>query len=241
MKKNIMIFGVVGLLVVVLLAGNLGLFNNEVLAETDATLNVVSVNGAGSISVKPDIAFISIGVETENVDAGIAQNENKELMNSVMDALLASGLREDDIKTTNYAVYERYNYLDNGERDKYYAVVNTVEVKITDIEKVGEIIDLAAKAGSNQISSIRFGISNEDEVYNEALKLAMESAKMKANSIMSTFGKEAGAPAKVTETNSFAGVVRAEYSLAMDSKAAATPVSTGELTITANVSVEYNY
>lgn len=240
MNKNIISIGVIALLVVVLI-GNVGLFSNDTLAETDANLNIVTVNGAGSISVKPDIAYITIGVETEDADAGLAQNENKMIMSAVMKALLSNVSNEDDIKTTNYSIYDRYNYKDNGEREKYYLVSNSVEVTIRDIEIVGQIIDVAAKAGANQISSIRFGISNENEVYNEALKLAMESAKDKAKSIMSTFGKEVGAPYKVTETNSYSGVIRAEYSMAMDEKSISTPVSSGELTVTANVLVEYNY
>lgn len=245
MKKIIMTGSAIALIIMILFVGNLGLFEKEVLGETEIADNIVSVNGVGSITVKPDIAYISIGVETENIDAAVAQEENAKNMTAVMDAIKASGIKEDDIKTINYSIYNRYNYFENGDKEKYYVVSNTVEVTIRDISKVGDLIDATAKVKANQISSIRFGISNEDEVYSEALKLAMESAKLKATSIMSTFGedgKEPGIPSRVSETSYFSGVVRSEYAMDASEKSSfQTPISSGELTITANVSVEYSY
>jgi len=246
MKKSWMTVGLVALLVAVLLMGNLGGFSPEVMAETetvvsDMAVNVVSVSGVGSISVKPDIAYINVGVETQNADAGVAQKENATKMTAVMAALTKAGIKDEDIKTVQYSIYDRYDYLENGQDVKYYNVTNVVKVTVRDITKVGDVIDAASGAGSNQISSIQFGISNEDEVYQEALKAAMMSAKTKATSIMGTFGKTPGIPAKVTESSYYSGVVRMEYSaVAMDSKMS-TPVSSGELTVSANVTVEYNY
>lgn len=240
MKKNWIIGSIAAVLVAVLLIGNIGL-NNEVSADIDTSVNVVTVNGVGAITVKPDIAYINVGVETQNADAAIAQDENSEKMNKVMAALKNIGILEDDIKTVQYSVYDRQDYFDGGKGDKYYQVTNIVKVTVKDIEKVGEVIDVVSTAGANQVSSIQFGISNEDEVYQEALKLAMTSAKGKANSLLSTFGKSADEPSKISETSYFSGVVRAEYEMvAMDAKMS-TPVSSGELTVTANVTVEYNY
>jgi hypothetical protein len=58
-------------------------FNQEVQAVGEESLGTVSVSGSASISVKPDTGIISVGVETENADASIAQEENKEKMNKV--------------------------------------------------------------------------------------------------------------------------------------------------------------
>ena len=241
MKKSWMGIGIVALLVAVLLTGNLGGFTQEVIAETDDTVNVVSVSGVGTMTVKPDIAYINVGVETQDADASKAQQDNATKMTAVMAALKKAGIGEDDITTVQYSIYDRYDYLENEQDVKFYNVTNIVKVTVKDITKVGDVIDAVSTAGANQVSSIQFGISNEDEVYQEALKLAMTSAKTKATSIMSTFGKAPGIPAKVTESSYYSGAVRMEYSaVAMDAKMS-TPVSSGELTVTANVTVEYNY
>lgn len=232
--------GLAALLIAVLLIGNTGL-NNTVMADTDVKENIVSVNGVGSVTVKPDIAYINVGVETQNDDAGIAQTENAEQMTAVMAAIKALGIKDEDIKTQQYSIYDRIDYSENGSGDKYYLVTNIVKVTVQDIDQVGDVIDAAAGAGANQISSIQFGIKEEAEAYQSALKLAMESAKGKANAILSTFGEAADKPSKVSETSYFSGAVRMDYEMAFADAKASTPVSSGELTVTANVTVEYNY
>lgn len=241
MKKS-MIFSVVALLVAALLIGNSSLFTQEVQADIDDVMNTVTVNGVGSVTIKPDIAYVSVGVETSNVDANKAQAENAEAMNQVMDALKDSGIEADDIKTTQYSVYDRYDYIDGKQSNKTYQVTNMVQVTVKDIDQVGQVIDAASNAGANSVSNIQFGIADESEAYQEALKLAMTSAEGKAEAILSTFGEVVTAPSKVTETSYFSGVVRSDYSYGKAEMAVMdTPVSSGELTVTANVTVEYTY
>ncbi|MBN2796036.1 MAG: SIMPL domain-containing protein [Clostridia bacterium] len=241
MKKTMM-FGVVALLVAALFIGNSGIFTQEAQADVDGIANVVSVNGVGSITVKPDIAYISVGVETSDADANKAQTDNSKAMNEVMAALKALGIKDDDIKTTQYSVYDRYDYIDGKQTNKTYQVTNMVQVTVRDINQVGDVIDAASLAGANSVSNIQFGIADESAAYQEALKLAMASAKGKAEAILGTFGEVVTAPSKVTETSYFSGVVRSDYAYAKAEMAVMdTPVSSGELTITANVTVEYTY
>lgn len=237
--KKIFSLSIIAVLVAMLLVGTMSL-TQEAAAEAGTTENVVSVSGVGTVTVKPDIAYINVGVETQDKDASAAQKENATKMSAVMAALKKAGIADKDIKTVQYSIYDRYDYLENGTDVKYYAVTNMVQVTVRDIDKVGDVIDAVANAGSNQISSIQFGISNEDEVYQEALKLAMTSAKSKATAIMGTFGKTPGTPVRVSESSYYGGAVRMDYNVMAEAKMA-TPVSAGELTVTANVSVDYNY
>ncbi len=238
--KKILSLGIITMLVAMLIVGTMNV-TQEVSATTEETQSIVSVSGIGTVTVKPDIAYINIGVETQDKDAAIAQSDNATKMTAVMAALKKAGIADEDITTVQYSIYDRYDYLENGEDVKYYAVNNIVKVTVNDVTKVGDVIDAAAGAGSNSISSIQFGISNEDVVYQEALKLAMTSAKAKATAIMGTFGKEPGMPSRVSESSYFSGAVRMEMSAVMVDTKMSTPISTGELTITANVSVDYNY
>ena len=87
MKKSSITVGLIAILVAVLLMGSFGGFAPEVMAETSTRENVVSVSGIGTMTVKPDIAYINVGVETQDPDAAVAQQENAKLMTSVMTAL----------------------------------------------------------------------------------------------------------------------------------------------------------
>jgi len=203
---------------------------------------LVTVQGVGEVTVKPDMATINIGVETQDTDAAFAQSSNARLMDEVSKAIKALGITEDELQTSQYNIYKNRNYGDETQ-EEYYVVSNTLTVTVNDIIKVGAIIDASSKAGANKINSISFGIKDESKYYQEALKNAMSSAKGKATTIMATFGKKPSIPFNVSESNYYGGAVRANYSMDMDvaEKSLATPIEAGDLTITANVSVQYDY
>jgi len=246
MKKKLLTMGV-SIMALILLVGGINsmVSSDVVLADTGDSQRLVTVNGVGEILVTPDQATISIGVQTKNDDAKIAQEENATLMSAVIEAIKNTGVPEKDIKTSGYSLYQGYDDVisDSVENKKIYYANNNVSVTINDIENVGQIIDIATKAGANNINSIQFSISDDSVYYQQALTLAMENAKGKAETIMKTFSKTAGEPYSVTEI-SYGGTYSTYSNVrTMDemTKASTTPVEAGGITITANVSVSYDY
>ncbi len=244
--KNKLMAGVSIMLMVALVVGVIA-----VNAPTDLSMantegvdpRLVSVQGLGEIVVTPDLAFIDIGVQTKNADAAVAQKDNAKLMTAVVEAIKAAGIKAEDIKTTGYNLYQTYDYVLEKQSDPYFIANNTVNIKISDITKVGAIIDTATAAGANTVNSIRFTVADDSKVYQEALKLAMADAKGKATAIMSTYGKAPGLPYAITEASNGGGLFY-DYYPAKGAEAAmdtATPIESGEITITANVTVSYDY
>lgn len=210
----------------------------------DTEMRLVTVNGEGKIVVTPDLAYIDIGVQTKNKDAAVAQQENAKLMTAVVNAIKASGVKAEDIKTTGYNLYQTYDYSPEKQSDPYYVANNTVNVKIKDITKVGQIIDTATTSGANTINSIRFTVADDSKYYQEALKLAMTNAKGKATAIMSTFSLTPGVPHSVSEASYGGSIYYDYYPVKGMGDAAAemsTPIESGDITITANVTVSYDY
>ena len=60
--------------------------------------NTLTVTGTGKISVKPDVAYLELGVRTLDKDAKKAQDENKAIMNTIMTKLSSLNIEEKDIK-----------------------------------------------------------------------------------------------------------------------------------------------
>lgn len=214
----------------------------------------IVVSGKGEIKVKPDVAYINIGVETFDVDANKAQQDNANQMTKIMDALKKLGITDKEIKTTQYNIYKTYKpvntkmgmpNVDMDNRVEGYNCNNMLEVTINDITATGKVIDAASKAGANNVYNIRFGIKDNEKYYAEALKKAVGDAKNKANSIASAVGVTVDKPFKVVENSG--GYSPYIYRDAMMKAETAsygnysTPVEAGELTISANVSVEYQY
>jgi uncharacterized protein YggE len=222
-------------------------FSENTASAQETEENTITVSGKGIVKVKPDTAYIRIGVETRGTDAKKAQQENARVMEDVTAKLKSFGIKDDDIKTVSYGLYPLDRY-DEKTRKSYiyeYRVTNIVEVVVRDIDSTGEVIDGVSAVGSNKISSIRFGIEDTEKYYNEALSAAVVNASGKAEAIAKGLGVTLKGAKNVQEISSGGPiVVRDSISLAKTVEStdmAATPISTGEMEVSAMVSVQYAY
>ena len=206
----------------------------------------ITVQGSSSVTAAPTIAYVSIGVTTFNKNAATAQGENAVKMDRVYKTLASLGINKDKIKTLNYNISPRYDYKNNVATLAGYNVINSIRVTVMDLKKVSDVLDMTVKEGVNQSNSISFGVTDEerDKLYLQALSQAVVNAKEKANTIATAAGITISKPANIIEGSS-AHFVQPNYR-AMDmakmaSEAAPTPISEGEMTIGANVTVIYDY
>ena len=215
-------------------------------AEQVKERKTITVQGSSSVTVAPTIAYVSIGVTTFNKNAATAQSENAAKMDRVYKTLASLGIKKEKIKTVNYNISPRYDYKNNVATLTGYNVINSIRVTVMDLKKVSDVLDMTVKEGVNQSNSISFGVTDEerDKLYLQALSQAVVNAKEKANTIATAAGITISKPANIIEGSS-AHFVQPNYR-AMDmakmaSEAAPTPISEGEMTIGANVTVIYDY
>jgi len=150
--------------------------------------NTISVTGEGIMYTKPDIAMVSLSVVSEGKRVVDVQNENSGKTNKVIKFLKESGIEEKDIKTTGYNLYPTYDYETRTPQIVGYSITQTVEVKVRDLGKVGDILEGAVTNGANQISSLYFKVDKDEEFKEQARKLAIEDAKDKAEKLASQLG-----------------------------------------------------
>ena len=215
-------------------------------AEQVKERKTITVQGSSSVTAAPTIAYVSIGVTTFNKNAATAQSENAVKMDRVYKTLASLGIKKDKIKTVNYNISPRYDYKNNVATLAGYSVINSIRVTVMDLKKVSDVLDMTVKEGVNQSNSISFGVTDEERnrLYLQALSRAVSNAKEKANTIATAAGITISKPANIIEGSS-AHFVQPNYR-AMDmakmaSEAAPTPISEGEMTIGANVTVIYDY
>lgn len=211
--------------------------NDQMHIDKDHTL---LVNGEGIVQASPDQATITLGVRTENIDPATAQQENAILVANVLKAMTSLGIPDDQIKTTDYRIEPQYDYQDGKEVFRNYKVTHMIEILTSQINQVGAIVDTAVKNGANSVSHIRFSLANPELVYNQALSISLRNAYQKALAITKTIRTTlVPTPLKVVELSGEPLPVL--YQANVFSKAAATPIQPGELTISARVQVEYEY
>ncbi len=215
-------------------------------AEQVKERKTITVQGSSNVTAAPTIAYVSIGVTTFNKNAATAQSENAVKMDRVYKTLASLGIKKDKIKTVNYNISPRYDYKNNVATLAGYNVINSIRVTVMDLKKVSDVLDMTVKEGVNQSNSISFGVTDEERnrLYLQALSRAVSNAKEKANTIATAAGITISKPANIIEGSS-AHFVQPNYR-AMDmakmaSEAAPTPISEGEMTIGANVTVIYDY
>ena len=220
----------------------------SVAAATQATCdeNVIHSYGSGNVIGTPDRAQVTFSVQTENIDVKTAQMTNAVQMTKVIDALVAAGLPKDALKTTGYniyPVYEDYSKSPFEQKIKTYQVTNTLTVTLHDVNRTGEVIDVAVANGVNQASSIQFMLSDAQAqvLRTEALKKAVALARADADTVASELGVTIVGVKSADISGGYAPVLFENYQAgnAMTKSAAPTPIQPGDVTVTAQVSVTY--
>jgi uncharacterized protein YggE len=220
----------------------------SVAAATQATCdeNVIHSYGSGNVIGTPDRAQVTFSVQTENIDVKSAQMANAVQMTKVIDALVAAGLPKDALKTTGYniyPVYEDYSKSLYEQKIKTYQVTNTLTVTLHDVNRTGEVIDIAVANGVNQASSIQFMLSDAQAqvLRTEALKKAVALARADADTVASELGVTIVGVKSADISGGYAPVLFENYQAgnAMTKSAAPTPIQPGDVTVTAQVSVTY--
>ncbi len=209
-------------------------------AEPTPPLRTITVNGSGKTILTPDIAYISIGVHTENKDAAEAVAANNTQAEKVLAALKGFNIDAKDIQTTNFSIYPRQDYDQDGKPTGITFVVdNTVYVTLRDLEQVGALLDAAVKAGANSISGISFDVENKTEALSAARKAAVADAQAQAEELAQAAGVSLGAVQSIsTYTNYPVPVEMPRAAVAMD-MAASVPVSPGSMTLTVEVNMVF--
>lgn len=198
----------------------------------------LEVSGRGEVGVTPDVATIRLSVLAEGRSAQDAVATNAELTRAVVDAILAQNIDRDDVQTAGLRLGPIYRYSEDAEPVIVgYRAESSVSVT-SPIEWVGKVFDASVAAGAGKSSGLTFGVRDEREAHEKALKAAVEAAEKEAQTISEALGVELIGPVRVSTVESRGGVfgeVRAQV------RAAETPVLPGELTISAQVQVVYRY
>jgi hypothetical protein len=219
-------------------------------ASTDSvTDKVIQASGSGNVIGTPDRAQVTLSVQTENADVKAAQADNAAQMTKVINALVAAGFPEDSLKTTGYTISKVYDESSPGilnPKVKTYQVTNTLTVTLHDVSKTGDVIDIAVANGANQADSIQFMLSDAQSLVlrNEALKKAVANARADAEAVAGAMGVNITGTGTVNIYQGYTPTVYSNYkmdSVMATGSSVATPIQSGDITVTAQVSVTYTY
>ena len=205
----------------------------------------ISVTGQGEVAATPDLAILTIAVETTAAKAAAAGSENAKRSAAVANAIKGLIGKDDTVTTARYALEPRYQPPKPGEltepRITGYVARNEVQVETHKVDSVGALIDAANDAGANRISGIQFTLSNRNEQLRAALEKAGAEARAQADSVATALGVRIREVASATTVTG--PTVQPRYFdrgvAAMEARAP-TPIEPGTVAVSATLQVTYS-
>lgn len=203
----------------------------------------LTVTGTGTVTLTPDIAYVYIGVHTQDASASKAVTENSTKSQVVFDALKKLGVDLKDIQTSNISIYPQQQTDDKSQiTGILYMVDNTVFITIRHLEKLGDLLDAVIKAGANNINSIQFDLADKTDALSKARLAAVTNAKKQAQELADATGVKLGEIQTISYYDSTPPIA---YDMGKGgggggvNVAMSVPVSSGQLQITTTVTINY--
>lgn len=222
-----------------------------------AATNTISVSGMGEVFAVPDRATFTVTVREDAETVAVAQDDATKKINAIIEYLKDAGVEEKDIKTVSYNVNPRYEweqktcvpgeYCVPGRQNLIgFEVWQSIEVKVKDTKKAGELLTGVGGEGASEVSGLSFTIEDEDALKAEARSMAIEEAQEKAEALAEELGVKVvrvvgfyedsgGYPAPYMSY----GKGGAAMDVAVAENARAPELPSGENKIVSNVSVTY--
>ncbi len=206
-----------------------------------APLAGVTVNGHAEIQVKPDVAYVTLGVVTQSRDQAEAVRVNATRTQAVTSLLVKSGIPDKDIQTDNYTIDPQYDYRNKPVVLTGYQVTDTLRVTVHNLPKLGIIIDKAVQAGANQANGVTFDLADRSKTQDEALAEAVADARRKADLMAGAAGVALGHLISLTETTSLTQPAVEDQAAAPPPPSAqpATPITPQQITVSEDVTAIY--
>ena len=204
----------------------------------------IAVTGRGEVTAVPDIAIVNLGVQAQAPIVAEAQTQASVAMDHVLAALRASGVADEDIRTTGFTIFQqtRWEPVRQESQVPGYVVTNSVEVTMRQIDDAGDILDAAVAAGGDfiRVHGISFELEDPTPYLTEARSAAVADGRSKAQQLAQLAGVTLGSPTYISETSSAPIIFRSvDMALPGTAPVPATPIQPGETIVTVSIQLVY--
>lgn len=212
----------------------------------DVMVRSITVTGDAEVKKTPDKADVSISIQEENKSLEEARRLTDQQLKALTRIAKEVGIADKDMQTSYSSIQPTYDYTDNKQIFRGYSVNHQILITLRDVSKVAVLTEKLLEGKIDQIDNVQYGLQKEDESKQEALKLALGKAKVKAEGMTAALGTSLGQVLQINESGvSFQPIPvmmraakMAPAAMAMDGAIASAP-PTGEIAVNANVSVTF--
>jgi uncharacterized protein YggE len=201
---------------------------------------VVVTTGEGVVKLAPDRLWVSIAAESRAKSPKEAQRANADAMKAVLDRLKTLGLPDDAIRTSGYDLQPEFDYANGKQSLRGYLARNSVEVRVDDLTRAGDVLDAAVGSGATNVSGVRFDLKDRTAAEREALRNAVADARRRADSAAAGAGMRVDRVVRIEEHRAMPQEPRpmmmTRQSMVADA-AGAPPIVAGEIEVRVSVTL----
>jgi uncharacterized protein YggE len=192
---------------------------------TDPATHTITIAASGKVTVVPDVARVSLGVTITTPTVKAARGAAASAMTNIIAAVKAQGVADADIQTVGLNLYPQYA---NGSSTRIagYTLSEQLQVTIRDLDKTGDIVDVATAKGATNVNGISFELADPAKAMNDARATAVAAAQVSAQAMAAAGHVTLGSVVSISDTNPSSPInYGAVKGAALDSLA--TPVQVG--------------
>jgi uncharacterized protein YggE len=197
----------------------------------------ISVSAEGKVMATPDLARLTLEVETQAATAAAAARKNAQQADRLLAAVKKVLAPEDKIRTLGYRLMPVRSYKSKSSPPeiKAYRAVNRLEVKVMDVARLGTVLDTSLKNGASQVRGPFWGHSRIEELQRQAAVNALERARRLAEALAQAAGLKIKGVERISTGIGFIAPRAAGGTYLMAKAAPPTPIEVGEEEIRAHV------
>jgi uncharacterized protein len=197
----------------------------------------ISVDADGKVMATPDLARLTLEVETQAATAAAAGQANAKQANALLAAVKPVLGPQDKLRTLGYRLIPVHSYKDKSSPPeiKGYRAVNQLEVTVLDVARLGAVMDTAMKNGATRVNGPYWSHSRLEELQRQAAVNALEQARRLAEVLAQAAGLKITGVDKISTGIRIIAPRAAGESLLMAKAASPTPMEVGEEEIRAHL------
>ena len=214
-------------------------------APAGAQTRTITVTGQGEISVAPDMATVIIGVQAEAEVAADALDQASASTAAILATLDVEGVLPEDIRSGAIRLNPRYSQsvLSSGTQITGYQAINSVEVRVNDLDRLGGLLAAVVGDGANRLDGVRFGLQDPSTATDEARRRAVAEGARLAALYAEAAGVRVGELVTLSEMGSggyrMQDMSPAEMEMSISAPEYDVPVAAGKIELRASITLVY--
>lgn len=207
----------------------------------------ITTSGRGEVHLAPDYAYVTLGVTTQSPSGSQTASQNAAKMAAIINALKVLGLTDQQVATSGYSLTQNYEYPKNQPpKLSFFIARNTIRAEVRRLDDLGKVIDAAINAGATDVSSIQYLPASTEQARRTALASAVQQARSDAEAMAQAAGGTLGRLLSmntngVSQPIAFRDVSMENVVLTSAGSSVRTPITPGELNVTALVFTRWEF